>query len=111
MSPQLPYAQPQSVHAHGVAHAHVAGAFAQPHDFGAQQPSPQSVEQQPGVSKAIPAETMPAANRLRVEFFMGDSISQFRRSCGSDALRAGEGGVLTRDERRETRDENEDVRR
>ena len=79
MSPQFPYAQPQSAHAHGVAQAHVAGAFAQPHDFGAQQPSPQSDEQQPGVSKAIPAETTLAANRLRVEFFMCDSISQLRR--------------------------------
>ena len=79
MSPQFPYAQPQSAHAHGVAQAHVAGALAQPHDFGAEQLSPQQDEQQPGVSKAIPAETTLAANRLRVEFFMCDSISQLRR--------------------------------
>ena len=89
MSPQLPYVQPQSVHAHGVAQVHVAGVFAQPHDFGAQQPSPQLDEQQPGVSKTIPAETMPAANRLRVEFFMRTVYHNFAfragatRSCAS----------------------------
>ncbi len=88
MSPQFPYAQPQSAHAHGVAQAHVAGAFAQPHDFGAQQPSPQSDEQQPGVSKAIPAETTLAANRLRVEFFMGTVYHNFAIRAGGTRSRA-----------------------
>ena len=76
-SPQLPYTQPQSGQAQGDAHLHASGAFAQPHDLGleqhdlgASQLSPQHDEQHPDEKIAIPAETMPAANRVSAEFFM-----------------------------------------
>ncbi len=66
MSPQLPYMLPRSAHAQGVA---------QSHDFGAQRPSQQG-DAQPEENIAIPAETTPAANRLRVKFFMPPIIPQ-----------------------------------
>jgi hypothetical protein len=66
----LPYTQAQSAHAHCDAHVQFSGAFAHSHDSGAAQLSPQHDEQQPDEKIAIPAETMPAANRLSAEFFM-----------------------------------------
>ena len=74
MIDQLPYAQPQSAHVQAFEQVHDAGAFAQPHDLGAAQPSPQADEQQPEVDKTIPAETMPAANIVMIDFFMAESI-------------------------------------
>jgi hypothetical protein len=66
----LPYTQAQSAHPHGEVQEHDSGAFAHSHDFVAAQLSPQHDEQQPDEKIAIPAETMPAANRLSAEFFM-----------------------------------------
>ena len=74
MIDQLPYAQPQSAHVQAFEQVHEAGAFAQPHDLGATQPSPQADEQKPEVNKTIPAETMPADSNLRVDFFMAEII-------------------------------------
>ena len=74
MIDQLPYAQPQSAHVQVFVQVHEAGAFAQPHDLGAAQPSPQADEQQPEVNNTVPAETMPAANNLVIDFFMAKII-------------------------------------
>ena len=68
--PQLPYTQPQSAHSQGEAHLHASGALAQPHDLGAEQAPPSQQDAQPDEKNAIPAETMPAANRFSAEFFM-----------------------------------------
>jgi hypothetical protein len=69
LSAQFPYAPPPIVQPQGEAHVQASGAVAQPHDFGAEQVSPQH-DAQPDEKIAIPAETTPAANRLSAEFFM-----------------------------------------
>ena len=74
MIDQLPYAQPQSAHVQAFEQVHEAGAFAQLHDLGAVQTSPQVDEQKPEVNKTIPAEATPADNNLRIDFFMAKII-------------------------------------
>ena len=54
----------------GGAQVQASGAFAQPHDLGAEQELSPQQEAQPDERIATPAETMPAANMFKAEFFM-----------------------------------------